>query len=78
MDTVRFELEAKYSGVDDGNSYVALGFSLDGGRSMGDDAVVACYGDKVVNYWNAKTPYIWSFPLEVNLTAGLLSQKRIF
>lgn len=63
-DSVKFQMEAQYAGVDDGGHWVALAFSLDGGRSMGDDAVIACYGTTAANYWNSFVPYLYSFPLD--------------
>lgn len=59
---IKFQIEAEYNGVDDGSHWVGLGFSADGGRSMGEDAVIACYGSTVANYWN--TIPFWSVPLE--------------
>merc|ERR1719328_164708 len=59
---IKFEIEAVYNGVDDGSHWVGLGFSADGGRAMGEDAVIACYGNTVANYWN--TIPFWSVPLE--------------
>ena len=62
---IQFEIEAKYKGVDDGSHWVGLGFSADGGRAMGEDSVIACYGSTVANYWN--TIPFWSVPLEVRM-----------
>ena len=63
---VRFEIEGKYTDVDDGNHWIGVGLSLDGGStfSMGDDSVIACYGPTIANYWN--TPSLYSLPLDVS------------
>ena len=61
---IKFGIEAVYNGVDDGSHWVGLGFSADGGRAMGEDAVIACYGNTVANYWNT-IPFA-SVPLEVS------------
>lgn len=53
-------MQSQHEAVDDGKHYVALGFSTDG--MMGDDAVVACYGQEVTNYWNVDKPH-FSFPI---------------
>ena len=53
---------------------------------MGDDAVVACYGNTVANYWNAGSPIFYSFPLDVScysnkyhihITSILFVNKRL-
>ena len=62
---IDFELEGDDSNLGDGEHWIAIGFSLDGGRSMGNDAVVACYQNTVANYWNTKGPY-YSLPLDVS------------
>ena len=70
-DCVKVELQAEYEGADDGSRYVAMGFSEDGSgfwpweKAMGNDAVIACYGTTVANYWNTNDPY-YSLPLEVS------------
>ena len=61
---IKFEIEAKFNGVDDGSYWVGLGFSDDGVHAMGEDSVIACYGNTVANYWN--TIPFWSVPLEVS------------
>jgi hypothetical protein len=33
---------------------------------MGNDAVVACYGKTVANYWNRDVPF-YSLPIEVRI-----------
>ena len=48
------------------NTWVGVGLSADGGQAMGDDSVVACYGNTVANYWNAGSPIFYSFPLDVS------------
>ena len=50
---------------------MGVGLSLDGGRGMGNDAVVACFVAKdgtpvVANYWNKVGPF-YSLPVEVCL-----------
>ena len=42
---------------------IFLGLSLDDTPKMGDDSVVACFGTKVVNYWNTDFA---SIPIEVS------------
>ena len=53
---------------------------------MGDDAVMACYGNTVANYWNAGSPIFYSFPLDVScysnkyhihITSILFVNKRL-
>jgi hypothetical protein len=61
-DGVRFNLYAEANEM----SWVGVGLSLDGGRSMGNDAVVACYENTVANYWNIVLPNFYSLPLEVH------------
>ena len=73
---IQFEIEAKYNGVDDGSHWVGLGFSTDGGRAMGEDSVVACYGSTVANYWN--TIPFWSVPLQVNVQINVMHFKSHF
>ena len=77
---IKFQIEAEYNGVDDGSHWVGLGFSADGGRSMGEDAVIACYGSTVANYWN--TIPFWSVPLEVSIlvsgTIDILITQPLF
>ena len=63
---IKFEIEAKFNGVDDGSYWVGLGFSDDGVHAMGEDSVIACYGNTVANYWNT-IPFA-SVPLEVSNT----------
>ena len=62
---VKFELQAQYEGVDDGESWVGVGLSTD--KEMGLDSVVACYGSQVANYWNTADPP-YSLPLPVSCT----------
>ena len=61
---VVFELEAQFEGAGDGEHWVGVGLSEDGGRSMGNDAVVACYDGTVGNYWNRVEPF-YSVPVDV-------------
>ena len=46
-DKYRFDVTADYKGDDVTGKWLGLGLSLDGGRGMGNDAVVACFVDKV-------------------------------
>ena len=59
---VSFEVEADVSSINGDENYVAVGLSTD--DKMGDDAVVGCYGNSVVNYWNTADPF-FAWPLKV-------------
>ena len=70
-DNFRFEVSADYKTGDVIDKWVGVGLSLDGGRGMGNDAVVACFVAKdgtpvVANYWNKVGPF-YSLPVEVCL-----------
>ena len=65
-----FEAEARPLDGNVEGKWVGIGLSLDGGRGMGNDAVVACYHGidgviNVVNYWNQLEPFPFSLPVEV-------------
>jgi hypothetical protein len=47
---------------------------LDDTPKMGDDSVVACFGTKVVNYWNTDFA---SIPIEVSGLISTYSSNKI-
>ena len=68
-----FEIQADYTDGDVEGKWVGVGLGLDGGRGMGDDAVVACFKDIYTqsshtdNYWNVIKPIFYSYPVAVSI-----------